>query len=181
METSAPFQNTSISGINLVNVGPWGGNYTGTVVQNNTIIGGFATDSKSLDKCFLSHQLRRIGIAIGPQVWDGDAAGTKVVTSGSVLNNRFTGAFGYAIAIASAQNFTVQGNTLFENTSFITSRGPDCTTNITPRSASFIVDYSNVTNSTLQSDFQAVQEVVILPRETISARPRRPTVPNRPV
>ena len=26
---------------------PWGGNYTGTVVWNNTIVGGFATDSKS--------------------------------------------------------------------------------------------------------------------------------------
>jgi hypothetical protein len=31
----------------MVDVLPWGGNYTGTVVQNNTIIGGFATDSKS--------------------------------------------------------------------------------------------------------------------------------------
>ncbi|KAI0286464.1 hypothetical protein BC826DRAFT_82245 [Russula brevipes] len=157
--------NTSISGINLVNVGPWGGNYTGTVVQNNTIIGGFATDSKSASQTYgqnANNLVMKIGIAIGPEVWDGDSAGTKVVTSGSVLNNRFTGAFGYAIAIASAQNFTVQGNTLFENTSFITSRGPDCTTNITPRSASFIVDYSNVTNSTLQSDFQAVQDCKLL-------------------
>ena len=31
----------------MVDVVPWGGNYTGTVVWNNTIIGGFATDSKS--------------------------------------------------------------------------------------------------------------------------------------
>lgn len=43
-----PFgQNTLLGGINLVDVVPWGGNYTGTVVWNNTIIGGFATDSKS--------------------------------------------------------------------------------------------------------------------------------------
>ncbi|KAI0286456.1 hypothetical protein BC826DRAFT_82182 [Russula brevipes] len=152
---------TSISGINLVNVG----NYTGTVVQNNTIIGGFATDSKSASQTRgqnANNVVIKIGIAIGPQVWDGDSAGTSLSTSGSVLNNRFTGAFGYAIAIASAQNFTVQGNTLFENTSFITSRGPDCTTNITPKSAPFIVDYSNVTNSTLQSDFQAVQDGKLL-------------------
>lgn len=27
----------------MVDINPWGGNYTGTVVQNNTIIGGFAT------------------------------------------------------------------------------------------------------------------------------------------
>jgi hypothetical protein len=31
----------------MVDVVPWGGNYSGTVVRNNTIIGGFATDSKS--------------------------------------------------------------------------------------------------------------------------------------
>jgi len=91
-------------------------------------------------------------------VWYGDSSGTDVSPSGSVLNNRFTGAFGYAIAVATAQNFTVQGNTLFENTSFITSTGPDCNASETiPTSAPFIVDPSNVTNTTLQSDFQAVQ------------------------
>ncbi len=31
----------------MVDVTPWGGDYSGTVVRNNTIIGGFATDSKS--------------------------------------------------------------------------------------------------------------------------------------
>lgn len=31
----------------MVDVVPWGGNYSGTVVHNNTIIGGFATDSDS--------------------------------------------------------------------------------------------------------------------------------------
>ena len=31
----------------MVDVDPWGGNYTGTVVRNNTILGGFATDSNS--------------------------------------------------------------------------------------------------------------------------------------
>jgi hypothetical protein len=38
---------TLLGGINLVDVVPWGGNYTGTVVQNNTVFGGFATDSNS--------------------------------------------------------------------------------------------------------------------------------------
>lgn len=28
---------------NMVDINPWGGNYTGTVVRNNTIMGGFAT------------------------------------------------------------------------------------------------------------------------------------------
>jgi len=148
--------NTLANAINMVNVAPWGGNYTGTVVQNNTIIGGFATDSKSASQTYgqsANNVVITIGIAIGPPVWYGDSLGTNITTSGSVLNNRFTGAFGYAIAVASAQNFTVQGNTLFENTSFITSRGPDCNaTEVTPTSAPFIVDYSNVTNTTLQSD-----------------------------
>ena len=31
----------------MVDVMPWDGDYSGTVVQNNTIIGGVATDSKS--------------------------------------------------------------------------------------------------------------------------------------
>jgi len=47
METYQSGQNTLLGGINMVDVAPWGGNYIGTVVQNNTIIGGFATDSKS--------------------------------------------------------------------------------------------------------------------------------------
>lgn len=31
----------------MVDVVPWGGDYSGAIVQNNTILGGFATDSKS--------------------------------------------------------------------------------------------------------------------------------------
>jgi parallel beta-helix repeat protein len=40
-------QRTLLGGINLVDVVPWGGDYSGTIVQNNTVFGGFATDSKS--------------------------------------------------------------------------------------------------------------------------------------
>lgn len=28
----------------MVDFDPWSGNYTGTVVRNNTLLGGFATD-----------------------------------------------------------------------------------------------------------------------------------------
>jgi hypothetical protein len=31
----------------MVDVLPWNGDYSGTVVRNNTIIGGLATDSRS--------------------------------------------------------------------------------------------------------------------------------------
>jgi len=106
-----------------------------------------------------SYRLHRIGIAVGPQTWFGDHFGANVSSSGSVLNNRLTGAFGYGIAITSAQNFTVQGNALFGNTSFIGSRGPNCSaSDPTPTSAAFIVEWANVTTTTLQSDFQSVQD-----------------------
>lgn len=40
-------QQTLLGGINMVDYNPWNGNYTGTIVQNNTILGGFATDTPS--------------------------------------------------------------------------------------------------------------------------------------
>ena len=40
-------QSTLLGGINMVDYDPWNGNYTGTIVHNNTVIGGFATDSDS--------------------------------------------------------------------------------------------------------------------------------------
>lgn len=36
-------QNTLLGGINMVDVVPFSGDYKGTVVTNNTIMGGFAT------------------------------------------------------------------------------------------------------------------------------------------
>jgi hypothetical protein len=63
------------------------------------------------------------------------------------------------MAITSAQNFTVQGNILVGNTSFISSRGPNCSaSDPTPPGAAFIVSSVNVTTSNLQSQFQSVQD-----------------------
>ena len=72
----------------MVDYVPWNGNYTGTVVRNNSIYGGFATDTPepgevkgvngedALIKFVLSHLHLafaygscRIGIAIGPRTW----------------------------------------------------------------------------------------------------------------
>ncbi|KAI0303982.1 hypothetical protein BC826DRAFT_1128648 [Russula brevipes] len=153
---------TLLGGINMVDVTPWGGNYSGTVVRNNTIFGGFATDSKSAsqkDGENVDDVIVKIGIAIGPQTWFNDQFGANVSSSGTVLNNQLTGAFGYGIAITSADNFTVQGNVLIGNTSFIGSRGPNCSaSDPTPPNAPFIVEYVNVTTTALQSDFQPVQD-----------------------
>ena len=96
---------------------------------------------------------------MGPKTWFVNAFGNNISNSGTVLGNSFTGAFGYAMAISSAQNFTVQGNTLFGNTSFIGSRGPNCSTsNPTPPSGPFIVQTSDLTASNLQSDFVSVTD-----------------------
>jgi hypothetical protein len=63
------------------------------------------------------------------------------------------------MAVTSARDFTVQGNTLFGNTSFIGSRGPNCSaSDPTPPSGPFIVQNSDVTASNLQSNFQTVQD-----------------------
>ena len=68
-----------------------------------------------------------------------------------------TGAFGYGIAITSARNFTVQDNVLVGNTSFIGSRGPNCTSaDATPSSDPFVIDESTVESSSIQLDFENV-------------------------
>jgi hypothetical protein len=61
--------------------------------------------------------------------------------------------------VSSAFNFTVQSNVLFGNTSFIGSRGPNCSASEpTPSSGPFIVAMTNVTSSSIQSNFQSVSD-----------------------
>jgi hypothetical protein len=43
------FQQTLLGGINLVDYDPWQGDYTGTVVYNNTIFVGFANENPDHD------------------------------------------------------------------------------------------------------------------------------------
>lgn len=63
------------------------------------------------------------------------------------------------MAITSARNFTMQNNVLFGNTSFIGSRGPNCTTyDTTPTPQPFVVDYNNTDSLTLQSDFVQIPD-----------------------
>ncbi len=164
----------------MVDYDPWNGNYTGVVVRDNTIFGGFATDvaakgdtkgennddviTKSVSLPSIIHLVaddsHRIGIAIGPRTWFGSRYDTNVSLSGTVIDNRFSGAFSYAIALTSAKNFTVTGNTLFGNTTFIGSRGPNCTTtDVTPTPQAFVMT-ANVTadggGSTVQAGFDIV-------------------------
>jgi len=147
----------------MVDYDPWSGNYTNTVVRDNTIYGGFAsgdpdspTETKGVNK---EDAIIKIGIAIGPRTWFGDRYLKNVSQYGTVLSNHLSGAFGYAIAITSAHNFTVENNDLFGNTSFIGSRGPNCTNfDTTPTPQPFVVDFNNTQDLTLQSNFVQISD-----------------------
>ncbi|KIP04892.1 hypothetical protein PHLGIDRAFT_92862 [Phlebiopsis gigantea 11061_1 CR5-6] len=164
---------TLLGGINLVDYLPWKGNYTNTIVRNNHIVGGFATENPEGTETKGTNDedvIIKIGIAIGPRTWFGDQYLNNVSQSGTVLNNTLTGAFGYGMAISSALNFTVELNTLVGNTSFIGARGPNCTsTDTTPTPAPFVVDWASVQSSTVQLDFQNITDgdglTCILPPE----------------
>lgn len=163
----------------MVDTDPWDGNFAGTVVQNNTIMGGFATNLSTstsqnggvntVDAIIKSvifnehvvstHSLHRIGLAIGPNTWFNNVSPNRSSNSGNVWNNRLSGIFGYGMVVSSARNFTVQGNVLFGNTSFVAARGPNCSaSDPTPPSGPFIVQRSDVIASNLQSDFVTVQD-----------------------
>ncbi|KAF8318161.1 hypothetical protein DL93DRAFT_2124939 [Clavulina sp. PMI_390] len=153
-------QNTQLGGINMVDIDPWGGNYTGVVVRENTIMGGFATSapegSGDTDGTNNETAIMKIGIAIGPPVWFGPQYGSNVSFGGTVLNNRFSGAFGYAMGLDGVVNFTVQGNTLFGNLSYIGTQGPNCSASpALPAAESMVRDANNVTDSNIQSEYFA--------------------------
>jgi len=154
---------TLLGGINMVDYDPWSGDFTGTVVRDNLILGGFATDAIDNDNNSKGNNFEnaiiKIGIAIGPQTWFGDKYGNNVVKGGTVTGNKLSGAFTYGIAITSATSFTVQGNQMIGNTSFIGARGPLCKdSDSVPAPAPFIIDPRTTTGLTTQSDFQTVSD-----------------------
>ncbi|KIJ13273.1 hypothetical protein PAXINDRAFT_170553 [Paxillus involutus ATCC 200175] len=153
---------TLLGGINMVDVTPFGGNYDGVVVTNNTIAGGFASqpaEGSETDGTNNNDVIIKVGIAIGPRTWFGNEYLNNVSTGGTVQNNQFTGAFSYGMGMSSATNFTVENNVLIGNTSFIGARGPNCTANDpTPAPAAFVIDLSNVQQSTTQFDFTSVSD-----------------------
>jgi len=147
---------TLLGGINMVDYEPWSGNYAGTTVYNNTILGGFANEdlSNSPDGLNAEHAIIKIGIAIGPRTWFGDKFKNNVSKSGTVHDNLLSGAFSYGIAITSAINFTVQDNSFFGNSSFISARGPNCTkSDIVPKPAEFIIQSNTTSSMSISSNF----------------------------
>ncbi|KAJ7639528.1 hypothetical protein FB45DRAFT_905931 [Roridomyces roridus] len=147
---------TLLGGINMVDFDPWQGNYTDTVVRNNTIIGGYADSEGSTNS---GHAVIKIGIAIGPRIWFGDQYLDNMTFAGTVTGNRLSGAFVYGIAMSASENFTVHENAMFGNYTFIGGSGPDCLDNgqFVPAPAAFIYD-SSTSTVPLQSDFQYVRD-----------------------
>ncbi|KAJ7194593.1 pectin lyase fold/virulence factor [Mycena pura] len=150
---------TLLGGINMVDYLPWNGNFSNTVVRNNTIIGGYATGVGDKQKgTNADDAIIKIGIAMGPRTWFGDRYLSNVSSGGTVENNIFSGAFSYAMAMSSASDFIVQNNILVGNTSFIGASGPNCSTSdIVPTPAPFVYDNST-TGVTLQTDFQLIPD-----------------------
>jgi hypothetical protein len=63
------------------------------------------------------------------------------------------------MAITSARNFTVQNNVLFGNTTFIGSRGPNCTTyDTTPTPQPFVLDTNGTSELSVQADFDVIPD-----------------------
>lgn len=153
---------TLLGGINMVDYDPWSGDYTGTVVRDNVILGGFATDNDNATMSKGSNfenAIIKIGIAVGPRTWFGDKFGDNVNINGVIQNNALSGAFSYGIAATSSRNFTISGNIVKGNTSFIGARGSLCKpSDVVPSPAPFIVDPATTKSMTLQSDFQTIQD-----------------------
>lgn len=73
------------------------------------------------------------------------------------MNNKFSGAFSYAMAVSSASGFNIQDNTLFGNTAFIGNTDQSCADSV-PQPAAFVVDMNNVQSSSIQPEFQDIQD-----------------------
>ncbi|KAJ6460741.1 hypothetical protein C8R47DRAFT_993842 [Mycena vitilis] len=153
--------NTLLGGINMVDYLPWLGNFSDTVVYNNTILGGFATSPDVDGDEFGTNSYDafvKIGIAIGPRTWFGDRFESNFSYGGVVQGNTLSGAFGYGVAISSAESFTVEDNLLTGNTSFIGTPGINCSSfDTVPVPAPFIYDNST-SDLTLQPQFVLVTD-----------------------
>lgn len=155
--------NTLLGGINLVDYDPFNGDYTGTVVENNIIVGGFATDQpeNSTDIYYGDNNqsvIIKMGLAIGNRVWFGDKFGTNRNVGGTVRNNRLTGAFGWGVAVSGTRDFTVENNDIVGNSSFIGFRGVNCSiTEALPSPSPFLYDSNGTDSTTLPSSYPDVR------------------------
>jgi Right handed beta helix region len=128
--------NTLLGGINLVDYGPFDGDYAGTIVRHNRIqaSGGYI----------------KVGIAAGPVVW-GDRKGRNV-RGAQIADNTIVGDnIGFGIAADGVTDFTITGNRTQGR--FGGVRGERCWPNTTPPGHPFIRNPAS-TSGTFQEDFE---------------------------
>ncbi|HEY0797893.1 MAG TPA: right-handed parallel beta-helix repeat-containing protein, partial [Candidatus Baltobacteraceae bacterium] len=125
-----------LGGINMVDYAPVNGNYSGTVVTNNTI------DAQGA--------LIKVGLAMGPEVWWCQSP-AEINTGGTVTNNILEGAhMGYGYAVSGVSNWTVTGNV--DNSTHVGTPNAGCGGNVSAP-AGFQVDSTYTNSSMLQSQF----------------------------
>jgi hypothetical protein len=124
-----------LGGINMVDYAPMNGNYTGTVVKNNTI---------NALSAFI-----KMGIAQGQQAWN---CATGTLYGGTVSGNTLTGQYmGYGYPINGVTNWTVTGN--IDNSRHVgTQTGGGCF-GTPPASQPAGFQYEVATSSNLQSQY----------------------------
>ncbi|KAG8712605.1 hypothetical protein FRC08_014320 [Ceratobasidium sp. 394] len=149
---------TCLGGINLVDYDPFSGNYTGTRVINNTVVGGYANTVPTTNPQYANNTegaMIKMGIPVGLKPWFGEKWGTATAFGGSVIGNKLSGAFGFGMPVSGVKDFMIANNTLFGNTSFIGTKGPTCTTNdVVPPAVDFVVDPNNVASSAISGNFK---------------------------
>ncbi|HKX31896.1 MAG TPA: hypothetical protein VJ302_29690 [Blastocatellia bacterium] len=124
-----------LGGINMVDYGPYDGDYSGTVVRDNKIVAETA-------------QIK-VAIAVGPQVW-GWCDGPRNY-GGTVQGNMLQGAFmGYGIAVSGVTGFSIQGNASSATHSGSPVAGCDGTVNNSP--SAFLINHQDSAGA-FQSEF----------------------------
>jgi Right handed beta helix region len=129
--------NTLLGGINMVDYGPFDGDYTGTIVRHNRIQapGGYI----------------KIAIAAGPVVW-GERHG-RAVRGAEITDNSIVGDnIGFGIAADDVADFTIAGNRAQGR--FGGVRGDRCWPDMTLTGSAFIRNPAS-TSGTFQKEFEA--------------------------
>jgi hypothetical protein len=128
----------AMAGILMVDVTPWNGDYTGTIVKGNTI------DASS--------RTIRVGIGIGSAVWSDDVE--SVLKGGTVQANTIKGHWmGYGIAARGLSSWTVKENV--DEARHQGVLGPRCFGEpVNPEPMPFVFTESSITDSTFQSGFE---------------------------
>jgi parallel beta-helix repeat protein len=128
---------SAMAGILMVDATPFEADYTGVIVQGNTISARGAG--------------MRVGIGIGPTVWSDDTE--TILTGGSVIQNKLEGAhMGYGIAAAGLKGWTILDNV--NEASYEGQRGDRCFPEMTnPDPMPFLFTSGTITESQVQEEF----------------------------